>query len=261
MPWSDRLAKDPPPHASRVSSEQVVFAGRPDLGRQGLATREAGIQIVPVPQIWATGQSRLGNTLWVLGKRLAAGGACAQGSGDRRPTGAHCLPRDTFPGRWATAQRGLPMRLVIWAERQVGLEGQMAAGRSGACLPSALSVWPRDDSTEMRMWIVHDLGLTLQIQVQRDGFQGAREKIDRLLQAEGLRDDPVAEASLRTLAVVCHVATDQKTEAGRDFASLVALIGRQPDDFRLVWNWTPTRKLLADSKTPASQLIAKLWRD
>jgi hypothetical protein len=72
----------------------------------------------------------------------------------------------------------------------------------------------------------------------------------QLTSAEGIRNDPVAQASLRTLALACQVATDQNAEASRSFASLVALIERQPDDFHLVWDWTSLRKLLAESKVP-----------
>ena len=57
------------------------------------------------------------------------------------------------------------------------------------------------------------------------------------------RAGAVADAHL-----VCQVATDEDAEAGRAFASLVALIERQPDDFHLVWDWTPLRKLLTESK-------------
>jgi hypothetical protein len=75
--------------------------------------------------------------------------------------------------------------------------------------------------------------------------------VGRLAQAEGLRDDPVAQASLRTLALVCLVAADQQDEADRDFADLVALIRRQPEDFRLAWDWSSLRKLVAESNVPA----------
>ena len=70
------------------------------------------------------------------------------------------------------------------------------------------------------------------------GFPAGLEQVDRLAQVEGIRDDPVAQASLRTLAIVCHVATHQDAEARRAFASLVALVERQPADFHLVWDWT-----------------------
>ena len=66
----------------------------------------------------------------------------------------------------------------------------------------------------------------------------------------GRRDDPVAQVSLRTLAIVCQVATHQDAEAGRTFASLVALVERQPADFHLVWDWTDLRDHLANSKAP-----------
>ena len=82
------------------------------------------------------------------------------------------------------------------------------------------------------------------------GFPAGLEQVDRLAQAEGIRDDPVAQASLRTLAIVCHVATHQDAEASRTFASLVALVERQPADFHLVWDWTDLRDHLANSKAP-----------
>ena len=81
------------------------------------------------------------------------------------------------------------------------------------------------------------------------GFPAGLEKVDRLSQAEGLRDDPVAQAALRTLAIVCHVATHQDAEAGT-FASLVALVERPPADFHLVRDWTDLRDHLANSKAP-----------
>jgi len=82
------------------------------------------------------------------------------------------------------------------------------------------------------------------------GFANGLEQVDRLSQAEGIRDDPVAQASLRTLAIVCHVATHQDAKASRAFASLVALVERQPADFHLVWGWTPLRDHLANEKAP-----------
>ena len=55
---------------------------------------------------------------------------------------------------------------------------------------------------------------------------------------------------MRTLALVCHVADGRDAEASRAFASLVALVARQPDDFYLIWDWAPLRKLIAESKLP-----------
>jgi hypothetical protein len=56
---------------------------------------------------------------------------------------------------------------------------------------------------------------------------------------------------LRALALVCHIAVNQDVEASRAFADLVALVERQPEDFRLVWDWKPLRELVAESKVPA----------
>jgi hypothetical protein len=105
---------------------------------------------------------------------------------------------------------------------------------------------PQDWATTQRL-----LGIVLQTQVRMSGFPKGLEQVDRLFQAGGIRDDPVAQASLRVLALVCHAATDQNTEASRAFASLVALVQRQPDDFRLVWDWAPLRNLIGESKVPS----------
>ena len=83
------------------------------------------------------------------------------------------------------------------------------------------------------------------------GFAAGLEQVDRLAQAEGIRDDPVAQASLRTLALVCQIATDQSNEAKHMFESLVTLVERQPDDFHLFWDWARLRKLVAESKAPS----------
>src|SRR5262249_29143291 len=96
-----------------------------------------------------------------------------------------------------------------------------------------------------------NLGLALQILIRLDGLSRILEQLGRLARAEGLRDDPVAQASLRTLAVVCHVAASQQAEADRAFADLVALVERQPEDFHLVWDWSSLRELIAESKVPA----------
>jgi hypothetical protein len=115
----------------------------------------------------------------------------------------------------------------------------------------ALTVFARDHLP--RQWAVTqgNLGRALQIQIRLAGFPMGLEQVSRLAQTEGLRDDPVAQASLRTLAFVCHIGADQQAEAGSDFAGLVALVERQPGDFRLAWNWAPLRGLVAESKVPA----------
>ena len=106
----------------------------------------------------------------------------------------------------------------------------------------------------------NNLGTALQIQVRLGGFPAGLEQVDRLAQAEGIRDDPVAQASLRTLAIVCQVATHQDAEASRAFASLVALVERQPADFHLVWDWTVLRDHLAKSEAPPIPARRELLR-
>ena len=135
-------------------------------------------------------------------------------------------------------------------ERQGGAEGLRRLAEAVEAYRQALTVYTRDDLPQQWAATQNNLGIALQIQIRLDGFPKGLEQVDRLSQAEGIRNDPVAQASLRTLALVCQVATDQNAEASRAFASLVALIERQPDDFHLVWDWTPLRKLLAESKVP-----------
>jgi hypothetical protein len=134
---------------------------------------------------------------------------------------------------------------------QGGADGARRLAEAVEAHQQALTVFTRGNLP--RDWAItqYNLGITLQIQLVLAGFPSGLEQVARLLQADGIRNDPVAQASLGTLALVCHVAADQDAEASRDFASLVALVGRQPDDFRLVWNWAPLRELLAESKEPS----------
>ena len=131
----------------------------------------------------------------------------------------------------------------------------------------ALAVFTRDHLPQQWAMTQNNLGHALQIQIRLDGFPKGLEQIDRLSQAEGIRNDPVAQASLRTLAIVCQTATAQDTEASRSFASLVALVERQPADFRLIWN--PLRTILMNSdiepikthRESLSKLVGAVSRD
>ena len=158
--------------------------------------------------------------------------------------------RDDLPQLWARTQKNLGTTLRALAARQRGAEGLRRLGEAVEAYRQALTVYTRDDLPQDWAATQNLLGIALQIQVRLDGFPVGLEQVDRLSLAEGIRNDPVAQASLRTLALVCQVATDQDAEASRAFASLVALIERQPDDFHLVWDWTPLRELLAESKVP-----------
>ncbi|MGE5754365.1 MAG: hypothetical protein ACM35G_01410 [Planctomycetaceae bacterium] len=221
------------------------------------AVQEYRRQIVLIPKIsnpqrWAMTQNGLGTALARLGERQ--GGA----EGARRlaeAVEAHRLAlavytRDHLPQQWAMTQNGLGTALARLGERQGGAEGARRLAEAAEAYRQALAVYTRDHLPQDWAMTQNNLGNTLQIQIRLDGFPKGRQQIDRLSHAEGIRDDPVAQASLRTLALVCQVAMDQNAEASRAFASLVALIERQPDDFHLVWDWTPLRQLLAESKVP-----------
>jgi hypothetical protein len=132
-------------------------------------------------------------------------------------------------------------------ECQGRAEGKQRLEEAIPAFLQALTVFTRADLP--RQWRVTqiNLGRVLQLQIRLDGFSTGLEQVSRLLQADGLRDDPAAQASLRTLAIVCDAATERNADASRDFAALVALIKQQPDDFHLVWDWSQLRSLITVS--------------
>ncbi|HKM54983.1 MAG TPA: tetratricopeptide repeat protein, partial [Isosphaeraceae bacterium] len=117
------------------------------------------------------------------------------------------VPRSSDPQDWATTQNNLGSALWDLGERQGGAEGLRRLNEAVEAYRQALTVRKRDDLPQDWAMTQDNLGNALQIQVRLGGFPAGLEQVDRLGQAEGLRDDPVAQASLRTLAIVCHVAT------------------------------------------------------
>jgi hypothetical protein len=156
-----------------------------------------------------------------------------------------------FPQPWARTQNNLGAALQKLGELQRGVEGVRQLSKAVEAFRLALTVRTRVHFPQQWARTQKHLGTALQIQLGLDGFLKGLEQIDRLSQAEAIRDDPVAQASLRTLALVCSVATDRDAEASRAFAALVALVERQPADFQLVWDWAPLRKLIAESQVPS----------
>ena len=205
-----------------------------------------------LPQDWASTQHNLGSALRALGERQ--GGP----EGLRRlseAVEAHRLAltvhtRDDLPQLWARTQKNLGTTLRALGERQGGPEGLLRLSDAVEAYRLALTVYTRDHLPQDWAQTQNNLGLTLQTQVRLGGFPAGLEQVDRLAQAEGIRDDPVAQASLQALAIVCQVATNQDAEASRAFASLVSLVERQPADFHLVWDWTDLRDHLANAKAP-----------
>jgi hypothetical protein len=159
--------------------------------------------------------------------------------------------RDHLPQDWARTQNNLGAVLASLGERQGGADGARRLAEAVQAYRQALTVRTREALPQQWARTQHNLGNALQIQIRLAGFPIGLEQVDRLSQAEGIRDDPVAQASLRTLALVCQIASDQNTEARRTFGSLAALIERQPENFRLVWNWARLQKLIGESKTPS----------
>ncbi len=118
-------------------------------------------------------------------------------------------------------------------------------------LCDALEILRRDKYPQDRVKVENGLGRALQVMVLRGGFARGFERIDRLTTADGLRGDPVEQASLRALTVFTHAAIGQDAEARRALTELVLLVERQPVGFQLAWEWSTLRTFLADSKEPA----------
>jgi hypothetical protein len=148
-------------------------------------------------------------------------------------------------------QNNLGIALRSLGERQGGAEGMRRLAEAVEALRQALTVRTRDDLPQQWAITQNNLGNALQIQLRLQGFPKGLEQVDRLSQAEGIRNDPVAQASLQTLALVCQVAADRNVEVSRAFTSLVTLVEHQPDDFYFVWDWAPLRELIAESKVPS----------
>jgi tetratricopeptide (TPR) repeat protein len=206
-----------------------------------------------LPQQWATTQNNLGNALARLGER-EGGAQGARHLAEAVAAYRQALTvdtRDHLPQDWARTQNNLGLALQSLGQRQGGGEGARHLAEAVEAHRQALTVRTRDVLPQQWARTQNNLGIALQIQIRLEGFPKGLEQVDRLSQAKGIRNDPVAQASLQTVALVCQVAADQNAEARRAFASLVALVERQPDDFHLVWDWAPLRKLIAESKVPA----------
>jgi hypothetical protein len=206
-----------------------------------------------LPYDWATTQYNLGLALVRLGEREGgAEGARKLDEGVQAYRQALTVyTRDDLPQDWAGTQSNLGSALVILVMQKGGAEGARKLDEGVQAYRQALTVYTRDVLPQYWATTQSNLGAALQLQIDRYGFARGLEQVDRLSQAEGICDDPVAQGSLQTLALVCHVATDHGDEARRTFGSLLALVEHQPDDFRLVWDWAPLRKLVAESKAPS----------
>ena len=151
------------------------------------------------PRQWATTQNNLGVALEDLGERL--GGP----EGLRRLSEAveayrQALTvgtRDDLPQDWAMTQNNLGTALWNLGERLGGPEGLRRLSEAVEAYRQALTVRTRDDLPQDWALTQNNLGSALQTQVRLGGFAAGLEQVDRLAQAEGLRDDPVALASLR----------------------------------------------------------------
>jgi tetratricopeptide (TPR) repeat protein len=207
-----------------------------------------------LPQEWAKARNNLGNALKSLGERQG-GAEGAQHLAEAVQAFQEALTvfnRDALPQEWARTQHNLGTTLLrLCVVQQGDAERARLLAETVEAYNKALAIYTHDVLPQEWATTQNNLGLALQLQIALAGFPKGLELVDRVSQAEGMRDDPVAQASLRTLAVLCHVASDQSAEARRTLGSLVALVEHQPDDFHLVWNWAPLRTLVTESKAPS----------
>jgi tetratricopeptide (TPR) repeat protein len=159
--------------------------------------------------------------------------------------------RDAVPQEWARIRGNLGNAYRSLGELRGGTEGARMLSEAVEIHRQALTVLPRSAFPQDWLRTQKNLGDALQAEIHLSGFATGLQQLGRLAQAEGLRDDPIFQASQLTLAVLCHVAVDQEGEASYAFASLIGLVRRQPEDFRLIWDWSPAREIIAKSTVPA----------
>jgi hypothetical protein len=196
-------------------------------------------------------QNNLGTALTRMGERLAGA------EGARRLEEAVAAyraaltvyTREALPQDWAMTQNNLGTALTRMGEREGGTEGARRLAEAVEAYRQALTVRTRDALPGQWAATQHNLGATLQVLVKLSGFAAGLEQVDRLSRDAAIRDDPAALAPLLTLAIVCQVGTGEDGESSRTFASLVALVERQPDDFHLAWDWDLLRTLIQTSET------------
>jgi tetratricopeptide (TPR) repeat protein len=217
--------------------------------RHALAVRTR----VDVPQDWAMTQNNLGNALRSLGERQSGteGLRHLAGSVEVYRQALAVFTRADLPQSWATNQDNLGTALRSLGKRQGGAEGVRHLTEAVGAYRQALAVRTRADLPQDWTMTQKNLGRALQTLIRLYGFPSAPEQVARLSQTDGLRDDPVASASLKALASFALAASAQDAQARRALAELVAMIERQPDDFQLVWEWSTLRTFLAESADPA----------
>jgi len=199
---------------------------------------------------WAATQNKLGAALAAQGL-LLGGAPGARKLGEAADAFRQALTvytRDDFPQDWAMTQNNLG--LAVWAqgERLVGAPGARKLGEAVDAFTQALTVRTRDDFPNDWAMTQNNLGMTLQDLATAHGLPGCIEHVGRLTREPAIRDDPATLAPLQALAIVCHAGMGHDSEARRLLVELVALVERQPHDFRLAWNWKPLRDFITESK-------------
>jgi hypothetical protein len=240
----------------------LVSLGERQPGAEGLRSLSGAVEAyraalqvytrAAMPQDWAATQNSLGYTL----SKRAGRQSGAESLQSLRDAAVACrsalevYTREEQPLSWAATQDSLGYALVGLGERQTGAEGVENLEKAVESFRLATEVYTRDTRPEGWAEIQDHLGRALQVLIPREGFVRGLDRIDRLANADGLRDDPVAQASLRAMAVYSDAASGRDAEARRALAELVGLVERQKGDFRLVWKWSTLRASLAESKEP-----------
>jgi tetratricopeptide (TPR) repeat protein len=201
---------------------------------------------------WFGTQTQLGSTLLDLAK-VQTGAEVEKSlvrASDAYRQAVIGLTRERRPNDWAMANYDYGRALLRLGQAQ-GARGLPRLTQAVEAETHALTVWKKQSS--FREWesAQNALGLVLQYRLSLSGFRDELSLIAELSNTDGVRDDPHIQASLQTLAVVCHVGANQNTEASRTFIGLVELIQLQPAEFVLGWSWKPLREYLARSSDSA----------
>jgi tetratricopeptide (TPR) repeat protein len=205
------------------------------------------------PQQWAATQNNLGNALASLGDRQPgpAGAARLAEAEVAFREALAVFTRSYLPQDWAMTQDNLGTALMKLAVRKSGAEAASCLSDAVGAFREALAIRTRHNLPQQWAQTQKNLGLALQSLVGLGGFTAGVAQFDRLTRDEGIRDDPAALAPLLTFAIVCNVGTGDDRQASRTFASLTGLVERQPDDFRMAWEWDPLHSLIQTSETEA----------
>jgi len=212
------------------------------------------------PQQWAGTLNNLGAALAAQGQRLGGpeGARKLAEATDAITQAFIVFTRDDTPHQWSATLNNLGIVLAAQGMLLDGAEGARKLAEAAAAYRQTLTVYTGSDLPQRWAMTQYNLGTTLQVLVAVHGLPGCLEHVGSLTRDPAIRDDPASLTPLHALAVVCHAGMGQNAETRRVLADLVALVERQPDDFRLAWNWDRLRDFITGSKAEGIKVHREL---